>query len=152
MLDVTNRPPDPDDPERRLLPLDPLPVTVANAAGRWCQRYTKLHQEQDKTYDEHCQAFSVAIYDSATLADGAAEHWHAQPGWITTGKLLTYAGKKLAKAGELASAGSKKAMNMVWLERLEADLAALEASLEAVRGQRARATPKAEAQDTTASV
>ena len=58
----------------------------------------------------------------------------------------------MAKAGELASAGSKKAMNMVWLERLEADLAALEASLEAVRGQRARATPKAEAQDTTASV
>ena len=104
------------------------------------------------TYDEHCQAFSVAIYDSATLADGAAEHWHAQPGWITTGKLHTYAGKTVAKAGELASAGSKKAMNMVWLERLEADLAALEASLEAVRGQRARATPKAEAQDTTASV
>ena len=104
------------------------------------------------TYDEHSQAFSVAIYDSATLADGAAEHWHAQPGWITTGKLLTYAGKTVAKAGELASAGSKKAMNMVWLERLEADLAALEASLEAVRGQRARATPKAEAQDTTASV
>ena len=122
-------------------------------------RYSRTSSRQDVRttylipwYDEHCQAFSVAIYDSATLADGAAEHWHAQPGWITTGKLLTYAGKKLAKAGELASAGSKKAMNMVWLERLEADLAALEASLEAVRGQRARATPKAEAQDTTASV
>ena len=114
------------------------------------------------TYDEHSQAFSVAIYDSATLADGEPENWHAQPGWITAGKLATYAGKTVTKAGELGSAGIKKAKKMLWeassgtrsrpLERLEADLAALEASLEAVRGQRARATPKAEAQDTTASV